>query len=209
VFLVASDVHLLQRFFCVLRAALNGVWQLEAEIVSKHAVPFLDIEIYKTKGHLSWRPYSKPSKVPIPLSHESGHPRFVHLWPLAQPSRLARNSSNVTDFCKSIDEFALILYHNGFSLGIIREILASKSKFNMLQIPRPKPSPKARVLVCTLPYHPLWALANVSKTLQAASSAFQPVLKCLNFDVVFKVGWKISGANFGSSMRRTQALSED
>ena len=207
IFLVASDMHLLQQFFCMLRAALSGIWCIEAELVSKHSVPFLDIEIFKSRGHLSWRPYSKPSKIPIPLSQESGHPSFVHLWPIAQPSRLARNSSHVSDFVKSIDKFALNLFHNGLDLSIIQRVLSSRSKFIELQLPRPKLPSKSRVVVCTLPYHPIWAEAKLCKILQSTVKNFDHVLRCLNFEVSFKIGWKISGTSFGSEMRSTQSFS--
>ena len=202
-------MHLLQQFFCVLRAALSGIWCIEAETVSKHSVPFLDIEIFKSRGHLSWRPYSKPSKVPIPLSQESGHPSFVHLWPIAQPPRLARNSSHVGDFVECIDKFALNLLHNGLSLSIIHRVLSSRSKFIELKLPRPKLPSESRVVVCTLPYHPIWAQANLAKILQSTLRNFDPVLRFLNFKVTFKIGWKISGVSFGSEMRSTQSFSEE
>ena len=50
--------------------------------------------MYVENDRLYWEPYAKPSKVVVPLHAESAHHYRAHSWPVAECTRLARNSSS-------------------------------------------------------------------------------------------------------------------
>ena len=139
----------------------------------------------------------------MPLHSESGHPAFVHLWPTSQPARYARNSCLYVDFANSIDKFALVLLKHGFHLSIVRSVLQSKSKFRQLQCTLPKRQASAKVVILSLPYHPVWTTARIPAILRSNLELFSSHLSFLSFKFDFRVSWRKNGANLGTMLRTT------
>jgi hypothetical protein len=180
------------------------VWNLKAESVSKHSVAFLDIEPYKFfcygEGRLLVKPFSKASKIRIPLMADSAHPPSSQSWPIAEVSRFRQLSSKSSDFKACVGSLILDLCEYGASVHTICSVLnqakhcVSNSSCN---------STPNRVIACILPYHPAWG-PLFHQIARNVVDDFQQVLKFMHFPVRVKICWR----NFYPCLHRSLKCSQ-
>ena len=127
IFLLGSTLSGITSFFALMRQLLNGMWTVKVEGVSKTELPFLDVTFFKVfrpdYNSVCYRPYSKPTKVPIPLSIESAHPRAVHKWPIADALCLSMHSSLFADFRSAVSKYTRNLILHEHDIDVILTVL--------------------------------------------------------------------------------------
>jgi len=195
-----------QAFFCKVRSCAGPAWKICVEAVSKVSVSFLDVEVFKQSFHDSglpgFKPFSKPSKRFVPLSDESAHPKSVHLWPIADISRLARNSSN-----PSVFQHALCVYiHNMIEAqldgGIIAHAISLFHGWDALRRSSKSANKGVRSLALSLGFHPLLPRARFHKILDSVLARYRLELELFLPSTEFRVTWKLLGPTFTMVLRR-------
>ena len=109
IFAVCVDRAAADRLCETLSKKVSSCWRVVVDSVSGYGVPFLDLFLYKgpryrATGYLDYGPYNKPTKVGVPLSDESAHPRHIHhSWPQGEFRRIQRNSFHHTFRSREVD----------------------------------------------------------------------------------------------------------
>ena len=90
--------QLLGTFFHRICDLVRGIYTLEMSEYSSSGICYLDFFVYKgseiSKGHVTWRPFFKPTSQHLPLASDSGHAPTVHSsWPKAEMGRISKRSS--------------------------------------------------------------------------------------------------------------------
>ena len=167
-----------------------GSWKLLVEEINCHEIAFLDICIFKNDSRLSWKPYRKESKQFIPLTSESSHPVFVHSWPVAEATRLARNSWNEHVYQTALVPYVHDLISTGICGNVIARVVDKYSCWSQLLYTKRRPDRIGRNIVCALSYHPVLALAGIGG-----------ILKSVFADFGSHVSWLFGGRSVGMCLR--------
>lgn len=203
--IVSVDALGVQSLFARIRSILKHVWKLNIDKTSKHSTSFLDAEFYKDFtlgfGRLLVKPFAKASKVRIPLTRESGHPPFSHLWPIAECARFRALASKPLHAKQCIANLILDLSDHGLDATLLFRILSAAN------------SPVAkldrlldhRVVSCVLPFHPIW-IKQFDRVIRSVLEDFQEVLTHLRFGLAVKPCWKNTSPGLLTVLRSTQRL---
>jgi hypothetical protein len=158
IFMVCESSIRAHGFLELLRAKAHGVWRIKVEGASKAALPFLDVLIQiGGDGTIAYRPWSKPSKLFLPLHEESSHQHKVHAWPLAEVRRLATNSSDNLVFQLALLDFIRKCIDAQLNGSIIARLFMEMDAWPMIhKLTKPKRRVHGIVVPFVLDYHPLF-----------------------------------------------------
>ena len=171
------------------------------------ALPFLDVEFFKSEKHedyLKTKPFSKPSTVRVPLMSDSGHPPLSNTWPLAEVARFRGLSTYVADYKYEVGSLVSDLCDYGLSNAMLSKILSYASTRVHVCNSTPKVT-KGRVIVCVLPFHPIWGQTFMTVA-RRLISLFQRELKFMNLDFSIKFCWSNAVPGLFKSLRSTQCM---
>ena len=176
------------------------VWSVKCDQVGRE-VEMLDVTVSllplndgSGRAKFEYKPYTKPTYRPIPLSITSSHPPTVHWWPLAQVIRLYRNSSNHCDFLVARAELFQRYAEQMMSPAIINKC--------MQFCPQPshnrKPCIRAtkRVFSLVMDYHPLLDGNRISNVAKHTCRRYDYELTKLLGPIEFRVSWRNGGSHF-------------
>ena len=138
----------------------------------------------------------------MPLNRSSAHPPGCFRWPIAQLGRLASNSSAFRDYEEAKFHFILRLLAGRYDPEIVSRVILHSTfqrSIHKVRVFRPgrKTMPQQKlVITLSLPYHPVWFNARLSKVLQSAASAVSyHLFVAFGRDVSFRLAWKRAGPN--------------
>ena len=147
-------------FLSEIRDSLANIWKVEVEVVSRHSVPMLDIDVSIPCPDglclLDWKPYFKPGSKAIALSTSSCHHSSECNWPAANSTRLPRNSRNRHAFEEAKLRSAMNMMRHSHDQKQIYSLLANcpydHRFFRATKLLRSQS--KKRVVTLITTYHP-------------------------------------------------------
>ena len=204
---ICSNKQKMHEFIREARRLSAGIWKLKVEAVRSTAIPFLDLEVFVVRSTsasptLAWRPYSKPTKAFIPLNADSAHPRKVHIWPVAEVSRLARNSSSASIFREAHLRFVRDLIDTGINGYIIARVINLHDSWRLLCKSKAGVKDSGSTLTCVLSFHPVLAFAKLAEVFDFIVCSFGLEIKWLYGALTTRVAWKISEPSLALRLRK-------
>jgi hypothetical protein len=144
------------RFLESMKQRAHGIWKLKVEGASCSSLPFLDVLVKLEAGTMAWEPWSKPSKLFLPLHEESSHHPKCHSWPLAECRRLAVNSSSENIYIDALSVFirqCILARLNG---SVIARLCMEMNSWSLFHSPTQYKRVAPGIMVpLILDYHPL------------------------------------------------------
>ena len=207
IFFIARDRPRMRDFVRKLRTLLNDVWKIKVEDVSGSSVSMLDVEVFKQVWNdevsLGWKPFTKPTKMFLPLSCDSAHAPGVRNWPVAQIERLFSNSCAVSVFLEPAINYILGLIAARYDGAVVAKCIekASLCASGAPKRPTSHIHKVPRRFVFVSGYHPCFRFV-VPKVLSLVSKLYSSELKFLFGDSTLSCAWSNSRAPVHTLLRK-------
>ena len=177
-----------------------GYFRLKVEAVSKQMVPFLESDVWIRDGKLVLTPRFKPTALLRPLSHESVHPRHVHLsWPVQMVRRLSR----ISNCREAIHEAHKRLVARFISYSAHPDIIHAVRNADPFHRGTGVTKQRVSTVWCRFPFHPVW-VREVNMALgRFSSDEHSKYLFKVSHDTdmpVFRAAWCNGGVTLNSML---------
>jgi hypothetical protein len=173
IIMICKSSQVAHGFLELVKRHAHGVWTIKVEGASRQKLPFLDVLFKLHDGLLLWEPWSKPSRVFLPLHSESAHHPWCHNWPLAECRRLAVNSHTEPDYKLAMCRFIKQCVAAQLSGCMIAKLLGVMDAWPLFHIPsEPRTVAQGKTIVFVLDYHPILMDFELLSTVQEVFSLF-------------------------------------